>query len=229
MSTPEKKRLFVTRDVAADGMLVAYFTSLGYQVSGTSPLSFEALSQPKLPASDWVFFYSRNSLYFLDEENWASALHRRIAVMGPGTGEACSQRGRDADFVGSGVPAEVAADFATLLQLPRLNPPKVLFCQAETSVRSVGKALAGRVNRIEFPTYRSLPKSDWHIPDCDAILFTSPSAVRAAKGMLAQLYSSTLLSIGPTTAAALADVGFTEVELVPPKIWNSPAVRGLRS
>ena len=218
-----RPRLLVTRELANNAPMRVYFDRLGYEVTGSTPLRFEALEQGDLPEVDWVFVYSARGIELLSPQYIEQLKRRRIpiAVMGPGTARACFAVGLDVDLVGDGGPSEVAQQFAQVLGGAATQTPRVLFLQAESSTRSIELALVGRIRPLPYQVYRTILAASWEVPAHDALFVTSPSVARVLAGRGALDPNVELLAIGPTTAAELRALCTSPVTVHPPSCWHS--------
>jgi uroporphyrinogen-III synthase len=128
-----------------------------------------------------------------------------VAAVGPGTARALEAAGLRVDLVGAGGAAELPA------RLPLAAGARVLFPCAEEARADLEQALSGRgleVRRVAVYRTRAMtaPRLD---PDCDARVYTSPSAVEAALTWERAHpgRGTALLALGRTTAAALEQAG----------------------
>jgi uroporphyrinogen-III synthase len=124
-------------------------------------------------------------------------------VLGNGTGKALKEFGKPADFAGNGDPEIVAPAFKDLAEGKR-----VLFPGARHSRRSIQKQLTGSLKVYDLIVYDNHMRTDWEVPECSFLVFTSPLNVQSWR----QRYSfgnsdQQIIAIGQTTAEAIRDLG----------------------
>lgn len=196
------------------------FWQLGddWQVIHQSLVDFNALPF-SLPAGfEWVFFYSAQAVHCFFEgllQPLPPAL--RWAALGPGTAKAMRHWGVEADFVGRGVAATLAADFVA-----RAKGCRVLFPQARHSRRSLEKIIDSEIVAYPLVVYDNQPLAAFDIPVCDYLIFTSPMNAQAYYSRYAQQQGQQVIAIGQPTAEKLRSLG-----VVNPAIAEQPSEASL--
>ena len=200
--------VFITRYLAPDSVFYTQLTDAGYRVSGRSLIEFEAVPVRKIPAVDWIFFYSRRGVAFLFDQISALPGECRLAVIGPGTEKKLRSYAYRPDFVGTGKPEQVARDF-----LKHAHGRRVLFPRARHSRRSVQRALGDAVEAVDLIVYDNRPSGEVPTDDFDVLVFTSPMNARTYFQTRQRLPNQRVIAIGQTTAAALKELGIGRVEV----------------
>lgn len=176
----------------------------------------------RLAEFDWVVFTSANAVVELWRCIQAGGIPRlpaglRVAAVGPGTAAALARVGVEVNTQpGTHTGAAIAATMGALTGAQVLLPQGDI-AREETSLR-----LQGRGARVtEVIVYRTVTET----PDAaalaqlragaHAITFTSPSTVRGFSAIVGDeahtlAASSVLVTIGPTTSAAVRDEGWGE-------------------
>lgn len=199
--------IFISREVGEESPLSAVARESGLPLYHEPLISFTAVPFTEVPPVDWVFFASRRAVqyFFRGLQQSGRTLNRRvqIGVLGDGTGKALKEFGKPADFAGNGDPAIVGPAFKDLAEGKR-----VLFPGARHSRRSIQKQLAGSLQNYDLIVYDNHMRTDWRIPDCSYLVFTSPLNVQSWR----QRYSfaesdQQVIAIGQTTAKAIIDLG----------------------
>jgi len=199
--------IFVSREVGEESPIWAVSEESGLTLYHESLISFSAVPFTDVPAVDWVFFASRRAVqfFFRGLQKNGKSLNRevQIGVLGDGTGKALKEFGRPADFAGNGDPRIVGPAFKDLA-----DGKRVLFPGARHSRRSLQKLLAGSLEIYDLIVYDNHMRSDWDIPDCSFLVFTSPMNVQSWCRRYAFAESGqVIVAIGKTTAKAISDLG----------------------
>lgn len=176
-----------------------------------------------LPRFDWVVFASVHGVAWTLERLDALGLPREalasrgLAAVGPATAERLARDVRPPDFV----PREAKGEALAREIGPRVAGREVLLPRAAEGRPELPDGLRAAGARLTAPiAYRTVPApaaalaplADWIARgEVDAVAFASPSAVKAVAAALGEgralLRRVLLAAIGPTTAAAIRDVG----------------------
>ena len=242
MTEPLLKPVVVTRDEERDGPLSRELKSLGLPVliwaavrvlpADTARLD-EALSRAE--SFDWIVFTSRNGVAAVTGRLSAPPQGVQMAAIGRSTALVLKQHGWPVDLV----PAEpsaagLVAAFATSGSARGL---RVLYPASSRALPTLAAGLTqlgAEVTTVE--AYRTVSGTALDIEECrsciarhvvGAITFASPSAVAELESALGKEDFARLLgrvpavAIGPTTARALTERGYT------PTLAESATLRGL--
>ena len=195
-------RIFISRDLTPDSSLVQALDSNGDVVHAESLIEFDFVPFNYFPFCEWIFFYSPRCVhYFFEMADANRYKNSRFAVMGPGTARAMIERNIVPDFIGNGIPEQTAESFAD-----EAFEQRALFPQAENSRKSIEKLVSDQVDVIDMVVYSNLPKTEFSVPDCDVLVFTSPLNVRAYFEKYTLNSEQKVIAIGKTTADSLRNL-----------------------
>jgi len=200
--------IFISRELTADSVFLQRLQSAGFEVVGVSLVQFQAILFLHLPQADWVFFYSKQAVHFFFEnlQSLPFEWKGKIAAMGEGTAKAVVNKGYLVNFVGNGEPKATAALF-----LESAAKQKVLFPRASNSRQSIQKLLENQLEAFNLIVYENQPRTDFELPDCDWLVFTSPMNAQAYFQKYPAKAEQKVLAIGTTTAETLKLLGVPEV------------------
>jgi uroporphyrinogen-III synthase len=226
------RRVAVTRARGADDALPARLRELGAEVlhfpaiAVGPPASFEELDRAlrDLRPFAWVAFASANAVEWTVRRMGeigvpvAALAAPRLAAVGPATAEALARAVRPPDLV----PADARGEALAAALAPEVRGLRVLVPRAEEGRPELTAGLAAAGAEVAAPiAYRTLPAPPETLRglgdlleqgSLDAVIFASPSAVRAvadALGDRAPLVARAAVAvIGPTTAEAARQAGW---------------------
>lgn len=242
MTEPLLKPVVVTRDEERDGPLSRELKSLGLPVliwaavrvlpADTARLD-DALSRAE--SFDWIVFTSRNGVAAVTGRLSAPPPGVQMAAIGRSTAFVLKQHGWPVDLVpGEPSAAGLVAAFAASGSARGL---RVLYPASSRALPTLAAGLTqlgAEVTTVE--AYRTVSGTALDIEECrsciagnvvGAITFASPSAVAELESALGKEDFARLLGgvpavvIGPTTARALTERGYT------PTLAESATLRGL--
>ncbi len=193
-------KIFITRDLKADDALRKMLQQKGYKVHAQSLIDFELVPFNYFPPCEWIFFYSPRCVdFFFETADPRRYRGSKFAVMGGGTARALLAHDIVPDFIGNGIPAHTAEALAE-----EAHDMRVLFPRAENSRRSVEKLLADdQIELIDIIVYSNTPKTDFTVPKCDVLVFTSPLNAEAYFMLYDLKKGQKVVAIGKTTAEYL--------------------------
>lgn len=204
-----QQKVFISRELSSESIFLEQLQMAGFEVIGRSLVAFQAVPFQEIPKTDWIFFYSKQSVHFFFEGLQQAGLKitAKLATLGEGTAKALQEQLYLADFVGTGNPPHTAAVFSLLAKGQR-----VLFPRAAQSLLSIQKLLEGKIEALDLIVYNNQPLTNFELPRCDWLVFTSPmnAAAYFAKYDLQQ--EQQILAIGPTTARFLKQLGIENVK-----------------
>lgn len=226
------RRIVVTRALGADDALPAHLSELGAEVLSFPaivigpPASTEALDRAlgELGSFAWVAFASANAVAWTCARlealgiPLAALAAPRLAAVGRATAAALRKTVRSPDLV----PADARGEALAAAMAPEVRGLRVLVPRAEEGRPELTEGLAEAGAEVVAPVaYRTLsadaealrPLGDKvERGEVDAIVFASPSAVRAVAEALGRrapvLARATIAVIGPTTAEAVRQQGW---------------------
>ena len=212
-------KVFISRNLDVESVFLQKLQSAGFKVIGESLIEFSPVPFDEIPETDWIFFYSKKAVrYFFTHSRQANLkVDAKIAALGAGTAEALREWQVEAYFTGTGEPTSTARAF-----LQTARGQRVLFPRAQHSRQSVQRALADVIEAVDLIVYRNEPRTDFALPTCDWLVFTSPLNVQAYAQKYEILPGQSILAIGETTAKALRDIGVSRI-----KIADAPAEEAL--
>ncbi len=124
---------------------------------------------------EWIFFSSKNAVEYFFKLQPQLSKKAKFGVTGRGSEDMLKTYNHSASFVGEGNNMqEVAQDFAKIA-----NGTVVLFPGAESSLRTIQKALSPETKVIDLTVYETVIEENVHQSLADVLIFTSPSNVEA--------------------------------------------------
>lgn len=204
------QKLFISRQVSTDSYLFRALSSYGYSIISESlltltPVAFDADIVTR--HADWLFFSSRNAAAFFFDQlppNWQLPRQIQIGAVGNGTADIIRKYGYSLDFIGH------EADIIGVGESFNAKANQtVVFPQAANSLRTVQQQIETSSHVVDIVVYDNRPRTNWELPYCEVLVFTSPLNVQAYCKMRAIEPSQTVVAIGHSTAAALRQHGCT--------------------
>jgi uroporphyrinogen-III synthase len=218
-------RVAVTREAEGDDALRAALVAQGFEPIWCAVLEEGPPGEPRaleraalaIERHDWVVCASRRAVAALMRargSRWPAGV--RTAAVGPRTAAALLEAGAHPPPV---VAAREGAEalWQVLESEDRWIGRRVLVPTVPGGLRILAVRLreaGARVHEVEAYTMRPRPpadiRADWDRAEPHAVLATSPSAVRSlarAVGVTALKGLRAVVAVGPTTAAALAELG----------------------
>ena len=202
------KRIFISRNLAADSIFKSRLEPLGYTIWDRSLLQFSAVTFSHLPDCDWIFFYSKNAVHFFFQQLEQLPNSIKYAAFGNGTALALQKLAIQPDFVGNGKKEDTAQAFASFVQ-----GKKVLFPRAKQSQQSIQKLLPEGIKLVDLIVYNNEPLPKIDIPEVDFLVFTSPLNVQTYFSHYSLKKQQVVLAIGQTTANALTNLNISELKV----------------
>lgn len=201
------KKVFISRDLNENSIFLKELNASNFEVHGESLLSFTPIPFKHSPASDWLFFYSQRGVqFFFDQYEKIKTSHSfqyKCAAIGPVTAKALKYYlDEDPQFVGTGYPKKTAELFYEIAA-----GDHVCFVRAEKSMNSVQNLLLGHLQDIDLVVYDNKFRTDFELPHFDILVFTSPMNAQAYFSKYQLKKDQQVVAIGPTTNAALMDLG----------------------
>ncbi|HMX41914.1 MAG TPA: uroporphyrinogen-III synthase [Saprospiraceae bacterium] len=200
---------FISRTLSPDSDFRRRLEAVGWQVSGQSLVEISPLPFGTVPPCDWIFFSSQNGVqHFFEQaeraEGWTfqRRRHTRWAALGPATARRLQQAVDRVHFIGTGEPLSTAAAFAE-----GGGSGVVLLAAAQQTEGSLLEALRAHTHCLHLPVYDNRPLPEVAARPDDVLVFSSPMNAGAYFAHHALLPGQQVVSIGPSTAAALARLG----------------------
>ena len=239
---PMLKPVVVTRAEERDGPLSSELKSLGLAVLvwaavGVLPIDAAALDEAlgRAESFDWIVFTSRHAVAAVTTRLSAPPSSMRTAAVGRATAAVLKQSGWAVDLL----PAEPSAAglVATFAASGAARGARILYPASSRALPTLAAGLTqlgAEVTTIE--AYRTVSGTALDVEDCrswiardavGAVTFASPSAVTELESALGKedfrrlLGHAPAVAIGPTTARALTERGYT------PSLAESATLQGL--
>jgi uroporphyrinogen-III synthase len=239
---PVLKPVVVTRAEELDGPLSSELKSLGLPVLVWSavrvlPADAAALEEAlgRARSFDWIVFTSRHAVTAVTSRLSAPPPGLRTAAVGRATAAVLKQHGWPVDLVpGEHSAAGLVAAFAAS---GTAKGVRILYPASSRALPTLAAGLTqlgAEVTTVE--AYQTVSGAALDVEDCrswiardavGAVTFASPSAVEELESALGEedfrrlLGRAPAVAIGPTTARALTERGYT------PKLAESATLRGL--
>lgn len=198
------KSLLITKTLESDSFLKRATQAHNIELSEEPFIQIEEqdFPTPNWDNIDWVFFTSKNAVSSVLKRVQIPA-NKKIGVIGEGTNQALKRVGIRADFHSEqGNTEDVAKEFASVV-----GNEIVWFPQSDISNQTIQKHLAEKqcINQVTYKTLPIRKKLDYKV---DAIVFTSPSNVKAYFDSGNEIEQDLkVVAIGEKTASTLATFG----------------------
>lgn len=241
-AAPEPKPVVVTRAEESDGPLSTELKSLGLPVLVWSAVRVLPVDTAQLDEAlrradsfDWIVFTSRYGVAAVTARLPAAPAGVRTAAVGRATASVLQQHGWPVDMLpGEPSAAGLVAAFAAS---GAARGARILYPASSRALPTLAAGLTqlgAQVTTVE--AYRTVSGTSLDVEDCrawiarqgvGAVTFASPSAVAELESALGKddfarlLGMAPAVAIGPTTARALAERGYT------PTLAESATLRGL--
>jgi uroporphyrinogen-III synthase len=201
--------IFISRYLASDSILREALSRETIRVVDESLLKVSAIRFTHTPKADWIFFSSMNAINFFFSQNPILPPGVRFAVFGKGSDSVLKKYGKKADFVGTGNDsASIAKQFIEIV-----DSEIVLFPQAIDSLQTVQRWLPFNNIARNLFVYKTEGRTNFSIPECDILVFTSPPNVNAYFGKYNIKPHQRVIVIGTTTKLSLSGKGIRDVYL----------------
>lgn len=200
------KTIFISRHLSTDSIFLNTLAPLGFNIIGESLVEFKIVKFDTVPASDWLFFYSKNGVKFFFEQRSPKIQLPQLATIGESTANYLKEQyNLEVNFVGNGQPEQTAEQF-----LPLAKSRTITFVQATNSKQSVQLLLGQQITSNSLVVYQNAPKIHVQNPEADILVFTSPMNVESYFQQFEYSTNLSIITIGKTTAKALEKIGIQE-------------------
>ncbi len=204
--------IFVSRSLDRKSAFRRRFAQEEVTILGESLIDFRPRPFTVIPATDWIFFYSRRAVDFFftqaSQRGLTVGKETALAAIGPATAAALMHFGYDAHFVGDGNPESTARRFGKVA-----GGARVLFPRARNSNRSVQQMLTTMLEVHELIVYENEPRTDFRLP-------TEPNYVVLTSGLNARAFfhkyeakGKVIFAIGRPTAEVIRFLTGCEAEM----------------
>jgi len=197
------RSVFISRHLEADSLLKRLLEHHHYEVFHQSLIDFKPVKFSSIPPTDWVFFSSKNAVRFFFDQEPVLPEQVKFGAISNGSAKELAHYGYEVAFNGAQTTVDNVADaFAE-----QAAYQSVLFPQASNSLRSIQEKLPGTVHYYDLIVYDNMPKTDFEVPLCEVLVFTSPLNVSTYFKKYQPEPHQTIVVIGRTTAAKLEEYG----------------------
>lgn len=202
-------RIFITRKLSDADFLYSSFLAHGFALAGRSLIKIQALKIEALPDSTWLFFYSKNGVEVLcNAELLPLIKKKKVAALGTGTARALKQYGIEPDFIGNGIPDDVAENFIQMAQ-----GQAITFIRAAKSKSSIAKRMPETIVSKELIAYENTIDKDAEVPFHDFAILTSSLNAKAYARFAEKL--KPVICIGRPTADTAISLGLNVLGVSP--------------
>ncbi|MBA3681773.1 MAG: uroporphyrinogen-III synthase [Bacteroidetes bacterium] len=201
------KTIFFSRKLKADSQFKKLAKENKIQLIDESLICTNEIRFSFTPKTDWIFFSSKNAIKYFFSQN--PELHSQIkfGVMSQVSAAYLLKFGKIAQFIGEGVDlAAISKEFGKLIK-----DESVLFPQAIDSLKTIQKHLSFINTCYNLFVYKTTIKTNFTIPYCDILIFTSPSNVNAYFNKHKVETDQRVIAIGTSTKQKLSDYGIRDV------------------
>ena len=195
-------KVWVTRDESADGPLSTALRQAGLEVVNEPVITRRVISDARdeilsLGENDWLVL---TSAYAVKAAHQPETVVFKVAVVGQATKQAAQDAGWTVAFVSEG--GDATSLFAELA--PRAAGRTICYPR---SSQAKPPLLADDITLLSPVAYETVPREyrTEVVDEVDVIAVASPSAVRAV--LVTGKMDKSFASIGPTTSAALRELG----------------------
>lgn len=206
------KKIFISRKLNDESFFKRSVKDKDLLLIDESLISISEIRFSYTPKTDWIFFSSKNAIKYFFSQDPELDPKVKFAVMSSVSADYLKKFEKTADFIGKGVDlAAIAKEFKTLIK-----DESVLFPQAIDSLKTIQKHLSFINNCYNLFVYKTTLKTDFSIPHCDTLIFTSPSNAEAYCNKYKITPEQTVIAIGTSTKQKLSEFGVRDV-LMPDK------------
>ncbi len=211
------KSVFVSSDIDASNLLVRTLEEHHSNISYHTFIEFSAVDFKLPDAIDWIFFSSKNGVkFFFEKVDYKSINKIKIAAVNQGTAQALLERGVKVDFVGNGNDLK-----AISIAFDTIASEKILFVQAQQSLRSIQKNMQKNTDFDTVIAYKNKPKSPIEKRNEEVLIFTSPLNATAYFEIHSLDINQRVIAIGSSTANKLNELGIQSFKTAYEPTWWS--------
>ncbi|MCP4122337.1 MAG: hydroxymethylbilane synthase [Bacteroidetes bacterium] len=207
--------VFISRKSDESDYFTRTLNTHGFKLKGAPLIAFRPMEfNVDLEEFDWLFFTSKNGVRYFFESLKEIPLGLRIGTINSGTAGIVRKYGHVVDFCGKGGSlGQIAAAFDAT------TGNKVLFARAETSNRSIQKALSGKTI-TDVIVYHNYMVSDIEERKEDILVFTSPMNADNYFSRYTPSAAQSVVAIGNSTASTIRKYGVDCRVSYDPTAWS---------
>lgn len=205
----KKQKVFISRKLKSGDYFKNALTQNHCEVHGISLTRYEKVAFTGIPECEWIFFSSKNCVNYFFDQNPIIPEGIKFGSIGGATAQALKKRGIVSDFTGeSNDTTQIGKEFAIVA-----SGKKILFPLSTSSYRTIQKQFKDQKNLTDLVVYDTLANDTVEIPDCDVLVFTSPTNALLYLRRLNILPDQRVIAIGKSTAEILKMEGVKPVEI----------------
>lgn len=190
--------VFLSRDNPS-ALLQKKAAQFGWELICFSCIEIHVMAGAEPPDADWIFFYSPRGAELYAQKFTSRSF--RFAALGEGTAAAMRGCELSPDFIGkSPITSEVMKEFAKVIK----PTETVVQARGEKSFERLREQL-NPAQILDWPLYRTIPKSEIPKATADYYIFTSPSNVDAYLAKYSLPNKATALAFGESTKTAIRE------------------------
>ena len=201
------KKIFISRKLTSDSPFVTFAKNLDTNIIDQSLILTDQIRYTYTPQTNWIFFTSKNAINYFFAQNPDLPKQVKYGVISKSSANHLLNHNVNADFIGEGVNLlTIARKFREILK-----NDSVLFPQAIDSYQTIQKQLAFTNTCYNLYVYKTSIRSNFDLPYCDILIFTSPSNVIAYYSKYKPDLGQMVIAIGPSTKHKLNEYHVTNV------------------
>ena len=204
-------QIFISRDLYELSAFYQILAAKGFVVKGQSLVRLRALPFLEVPPADWIFFSSQHAVAFFFQtltQGHFEFPDVKWAALGKATAVALIKHTEMIQFTGTGDPVDSAELF-----LPLCEGQTVLFPGARHSRQSFRRLIEAVAQIIHLDVYDNAPIGNPPEIGAEVLVFTSPMNAQAYFSKYHLQSGQKTIAIGQTTAAALQELGISDVRI----------------
>ncbi len=195
------KSIFISRNLKDESLFKKAAKEGRIVLVDESLISFNEIRFSYTPKTDWIFFSSKNAIKYFFSQKPELSTNVKFGVMSSASAEYLMEFEKAANFIGTGVDLTVIAkNFKAVIK-----DESVLFPQAIDSLKTIQKHLSFINNCHNLFVYKTSMRTDFSIPHCNTLIFTSPSNVQAYLNKYKINKEQTVIAIGTSTKSKLVE------------------------
>lgn len=215
--------VFITKDLHDSDFFLRALVQNGCKLDGKSLIDIRQIPMKSVPKAEWIFFSSKHAVRnFFDQKPEIG--NAKIGAVGKATADMVRKYKRRADFIGYSTDTKLTGrQFASTVK-----NGTVLFPQAKGSLRTIQQQFSNPRQVIDVIVYETLQTHDYVVPNCEVLVFTSPSNVEAFFANNSVRSEQKIVAMGGATGGALKQNGINKF-VVPSSFDDLGLVRSVFS
>lgn len=208
------KKIFISRKLTSNSPFTNLAKDLDIIILDQSLILIDQIRFTYTPQTNWIFFTSKNAIDHFFAQNPDLPKQVKHGVISDSSANHLLNYNINADFIGQGVNLlTTAKEFREILK-----NDSVLFPQAIDSYQTIQKQLAFTNTCYNLYVYKTSIRSNFDLPYCDILIFTSPSNVIAYYSKYKSDLRQTVIAIGLSTKHKLNE--YNVINVLMPKSFD---------